>query len=137
MRAARLFQIGKRLLRAIFLVLAISGTLLLLLYLIFVEDIEYVRLPSPDGVSQVVINRINAGATTSYGFKVYVVPLGSGTGGGTYIGSCECGVEPVWQDSSTLNLRVRNPRKFHLRNPVVEVRRNGKVEQIAVSVTSD
>jgi hypothetical protein len=91
------------------------------------EEVE--RVPSPDGALDAVVIRVNAGATVSFYYDVYVVPAGSKAGGrevadfyGLYStdGWAE-GVRPVWVDDGALQLRFDKARQGNLRQRSVEV----------------
>lgn len=91
------------------------------------EEVE--RVPSPDGAVDAVVIRVNAGATVSFYYDVYLVPAGSRVAGrevadfyGLYStdGWAE-GVRPVWVEEGALQLVFEKARQGNLRQRSVEV----------------
>lgn len=91
------------------------------------EEVE--RVPSPDGAIDAVVIRVNAGATVSFYYDIYVVPAGSTAQGrevadfyGLYStdGWAE-GMRPIWVDDSALQLRFEKARQGNLRQRSIEV----------------
>ena len=90
---------------------------------------EVERVSSPDGAVDAEVIRVNAGATVSFYYDVYVVPAGSGAAGrevADFYGLFRTdgwaeGVRPVWVDNSALQLEFENTRQGNLRQRSVEV----------------
>ena len=80
------------------------------------EEIE--RITSLDSMIDAVVIRTNAGATTSYGYMVYVVPAGGETKKGREVFRAHKidGFQVKWRNSRFLEVHYRKGRILHFTN---------------------
>ncbi len=83
-----------------------------------VEREEIGRLPSPDLLVDAIVVRTNAGATTDYGYRVYIKPIGEKPTGGDeiFIGDKLLGLRVAWNEAGFLNIEYSDGRVFHFSN---------------------
>lgn len=88
------------------------------------EEVEIERLTSPDRVVDAVVTRINPGATASFHYKVYIVPVGANIGNRTpkveadkvINDDGQYGFTLEWQDVKLLQIKYRSARIYHFSN---------------------
>src|SRR5215510_9928949 len=84
----------------------------------FVSREEIARVPSPDGIVKAVLVRTNAGATTAFGYELYIVPLG----GKVQIGREQLRADHLtdvgiqWRQNKLLEVHYTEGRIFHFSN---------------------
>lgn len=105
-------------------VVALVGAAVLLISacgLVFpVERVERSRVASPDGRVEAVVVRTNAGATTSYGYNVYIVPAGGKPEEKRELlnadGLSEGELRVAWTAPRVLQISVGDARIYHYKN---------------------
>lgn len=84
----------------------------------FVSREEIARVPSPDGIVEAVLIRTNAGATTAFGYELYIVPPGGkGQRGREQLRAdhlTDIGIQ--WRQSKLLEVHYKEGRIFHFSN---------------------
>jgi len=80
------------------------------------EEIE--RITSPDSMIDAVVIRTSAGATTSYGYMVHIVPAGGETRKGREVFRAHKidGFQAKWKNSRFLEVHHRKGRILHFTN---------------------
>ena len=83
-----------------------------------VEDEVIDRVVSPDGVVDAVLVRRNLGATTSYVYRVHIVPTGAEPEEGLerFIADHVSGLEIKWQQPQLLTISYGEARIFKFTN---------------------
>lgn len=72
-----------------------------------VERIDYLRLPSPNGQCQLLVVRTDAGATTAFGYHLFVVPTGETENAAFKVGIATGGdVQAVWKNNDIVELHL-------------------------------
>jgi hypothetical protein len=96
-----------------------------------VSEVEVARAASPDGTVDAVLIERNAGATTSFDYRVHVVPHGGAWGGhphaaelygairGTSAAGSASGVDLLWRDTNTLEVRYLKAHWTKLPKPQI------------------
>lgn len=85
-----------------------------------VERVEQSRVASPDGRVEAVVLRTNAGATTSYGYQVHLVPAGTAPEEKAELLRAD-GISPGelrvdWAGPRMLRISLGDARIFHYKN---------------------
>ncbi len=84
----------------------------------FVERKEILRVKSPDSLVDAVLVRTNAGATTSYGYMLYIIPSGKEPKMGNEVLKADnlVNVTLNWKQSRFLEIRYEKGRIFLFTN---------------------
>lgn len=90
---------------------------------------EVARAASPNGRYEAVLLESSGGATTSMGYRVFVVPPGTGPRQGTEVASLygtvrsdsAYGINLRWDDATTLSLEFQDSQRDTLLAPVVRI----------------
>ena len=79
---------------------------------------EIKRITSPDSMVDVVLIRVNAGATTPYAYKLYIVPVGGTPKKGRELFEADkiIGMKIQWKQSKFLEIQYEKGRIFHFTN---------------------
>ena len=86
---------------------------------------EIGRVKSPDGVVDAVLVRSNGGATTSFGYSVFLVPVGTRFDQGApvfqpdyalFVADHQVDLELVWKEPKFLEIRYAKARIFQFSN---------------------
>lgn len=83
-----------------------------------VSRTEVTRIKSPDSIADAVLIKVNAGATTSYAYEVYIIPTGGQPTQGNEIFKADKinGLEIQWIQSKYLEIKYDDGRIFHFSN---------------------
>jgi len=83
-----------------------------------VSRTEVMRIKSPDAITDAVLIKVDAGATTSYAYEVYIVPVGGHSTQGNEIFKADKinGLEIKWIQSKHLEIKYEDGRIFHFSN---------------------
>ncbi|MCZ4305003.1 hypothetical protein O4G98_09665 [Zoogloeaceae bacterium G21618-S1] len=89
---------------------------------------EVTRLSAPDGKVDAVLIETNGGATTSFGYEVYLVPLGAERSGepaavlyGAMRNENAYGVTLFWESPTLLSVRFLTTQSKALTNPRIVI----------------
>jgi hypothetical protein len=84
----------------------------------FVSREEILRVESPDSVVEAVLVRTNAGATTAYGYFLYIVPKGKPVSEKTEVLRADHAEDMaiLWGAPKELHVFPKEARIFHFRN---------------------
>lgn len=79
---------------------------------------EIVRVTSPDSVVDAVLVRTDGGATTSFGFHLYIVPVGGEPQVGHELFTADhmVGQKIEWKRPKSLEIQYEEARIFHFSN---------------------
>src|SRR5437879_8009429 len=79
---------------------------------------EVKRVRSPDGRVEAVLIQTNAGATTGFGFEVFLVPTGANpkTGSELFRADRVVNLDLHWRESMVLEIAYDQGRIFHFSN---------------------
>ena len=83
-----------------------------------VSRTEVTRIKSPDSIADAVLIKVNAGATASYAYEVYIIPTGGQPTQGNEIFKADKinGLEIQWIQSKYLEIKYDDGRIFHFSN---------------------
>jgi hypothetical protein len=79
---------------------------------------EEQRFLSPDGRVEAILIKQDAGATTSYTYKLYIVPSGDNfkKGHEVFIADKMIGLSISWDRAKSLDIKFKDGRIFHFKN---------------------
>lgn len=79
---------------------------------------EVLRIPSPDSVVDAVLMKTNGGATTSFGYELYIVPSGRKPQKGSESFNADHldGMNVLWKQTRLLEIQYREGRIFRFTN---------------------
>jgi len=109
------------------LIISLTGivffiTILLILYSHIRSNISYneiKRITSPDSIVDAVLIEVDAGATTSKGYHLYLVPKGNNDfqkGSAEFVSDHVTDLDIHWRESKFLEIQYKQARIFHFTN---------------------
>lgn len=83
-----------------------------------IETIEISRLKSPDSMVEAVLIRTNAGATTSYGYHLYIIPFGKKIKNEYEVFRADRvdSLDIYWKENNFLEIKFKKAQIFNFKN---------------------